>query len=152
MGEPSELVTSLRNMLADDDGNKNILNGKQEQYSDTKLQFFLDMAIRDINATSPITNYTIDTCPDQNLIVFGGMVFCLIAEGILQIRNQLDYNDAGLSISMFNKSGGYQTWASFILQSYLMAKDQFKRSVIPSSSGAGFLGIRSQFSPYWGEY
>jgi hypothetical protein len=149
MATEVELIQDLREMLADDDPEKNILNQKKQAYSDTKLRFFLKQALRDVNAGSPRTTYSLEDMPEPDLLVLGGMIFSLIAEGILQLRNQLDYSDAGLSISMFNKTGGYQGWAGFLLQSYITGKTDFKRGVLAHSPGAGFYGIRSQFSTDW---
>lgn len=152
MATQADLIERLRGMISDDDPTKNILNGKQQMYNDTKLLFFINRAIKDINKTHPTTNYTIATFPenDDELIVQGAVIQSLIAEGILQLRNQLDYNDAGLALSMFNKTGGYQGWAGFLLQTYMNDKMEFKRGVIPNSFGAGFYAIRSPGSPDWG--
>lgn len=150
MATEAELIQDLRQMLADDDATKNILNKKEQQYSDTKLKFFLKQALRDINAGVPRTQFTFEEIKEPDILLMGAMIFCFISEGILQLRNQMDYSDAGLTISMFNKTGGYQQWANFLLQSYMMAKTDFKRSIIANTSGAGFFGIRTQFSPDWG--
>ncbi len=149
MNTEEELVNDLREMLADSDPTKNILNKRQQAYSDTRLKFFLKQALRDVNAGSPSTSYTLEEFPEPDLLILGAMIFCFISEGVLQLRNQLDYSDAGLTISMFNKTSGYQAWASFILQSYVMGKNDFKRSVLSKSPGAGFHGIRSEFSSNW---
>ena len=152
MNSIEELVADLREMLMDEDPTKNILNSKKQQYSDLKLKFFLKQALRDANSGSPNTVFTLENFPEPDLIITGAMIFCFIAEGILQLRNQLDYNDAGLSLSLFNKTGTYQSWANFLLQSYIGGKTDFKRGVIPNSSGSGFCGVRSQFSTDWGWY
>lgn len=150
MASEFELIEDLRAMLSDDDPSKNILNNREEMYSDTKLKLFLKMALRDINAGSPRSTYTFDTLPDADLAVIGAMIFIYISEGTLQLRNQVSYNDAGLSLNLFDKTGLYQGWASFLLQSYMAGKADLKRGVTASSYGAGFLGIRSEFSSDWG--
>lgn len=150
MAVEAELVADLREMIADSEPEKNILNKKEQMYSDVRLKFFLKQALRDLNAGSPRTSFTFEDFPDPHLIVLGAMIFCFISEGALQLRNQIDYSDSGLTISMFNKTGGYQGWASFLMQSYLQSKTDFKRSVIPDRFGAGFYGIQSQFHPEWG--
>jgi hypothetical protein len=150
MATSVELLANLRAMLSDDDPTKNILNGQKEMYSDTKLSIFLDMACRDINSGSPRTIYALEEITDENLIIMGATIFACLAEGILQLRNNIDYNDAGLALAMFNKTGGYQSWYGLLLQNYLQSKMDFKRGVIPSSAGAGFRGIGSQFHQDWG--
>ena len=144
-----ELVDELRMFISDDIPSKNILNNQEQEFSDTKLKFFLRRALGDINDHPPLTSYTIEEAPDD-LLLSGAALYAMIAEGILQARNQLDYNDAGFSISMFNKTGVYQGWAGFLLQTYTQGLNDFKRTVISSSPDAGFYGIRSPFSQDWG--
>jgi len=148
------LVTELRALLSDDDATKNILNGKKQVYSDAKLLFFIKLGLSDVNSGSPKTAYTLDTFPkdDDDLIVQAAMVLIYMAEGVLQLRNQIDYSDAGLSVALFNKTGGYQGWAGFILQQYSAGKAQFKRGVWANTSGAGFVGIASGFHTDYGRW
>lgn len=145
-----ELREDLRHMLKDTDPDKNLLLKRQQAYSDTELDFFLKMALRDLNAGSPRTIYVLENFPDADLLILGAMIYSFIAEGVFQLRNQIDYNDAGLSINLFGKTGQYQGWAGFLLQNYLNSKMEFKRGVLANSPGGGFYGISSPFSPDWG--
>lgn len=146
----AEYIGELRQILCDEDGSKNILNKKLQQYTDAQLAFFLKRAIRDANGGIPRTDFTLETFPEEDLVLNGAVVFACISEGLLQLRNQTDYSDAGLSISLFNKTAGYQGWAGFLLQSYVQDKQDFKRGILANQHGAGFYGIRSQFSIDWG--
>lgn len=153
MGVPiEELRSDLRGMLNDSVASRNILNGKKSAYTDKELDLFMKMAIRDLNSGSPRTNYTLETFPEPDLIITASMIFSFISEGVLQLRNNVDYNDAGLSLGLFNKTGAYQGWAGFLLQTYLTNKLEFKRGIISNSPGAGFVGITSPFSYDWGCY
>jgi hypothetical protein len=147
-----ELITDFRVRMADDDPEKNIINKKMEYYSDDQIVRFLKLAIKDINSGYPATKYTIFTLTqrgDDDLIVEGAIIFSLMSEGILQLRNQMDYNDSGLSIAMFNKSGMYQGWAGILLQQYMIDKKEFKSGVIPRSSNSGFVSVGSEFGYRW---
>jgi hypothetical protein len=147
-----EIIVDFRARMADDDPQKNILNKKSQQYSDDKIIGFFKMALSDLNGGAPKTNFTIFTLyqrGDSDLIVTGAIVFALMAEGILQIRNQMDYSDSGLSIALFNKTGAYQGWASFFLQQYLNDKKEFKSGIIPKSANSGFVGVSSEFGYRW---
>ena len=147
-----ELINDLRNMLSDDDPDKNILNGKNRQYSDSKLLFFLKQAVKDLNTGSPRTSFTLENFPDTTLLVQGAMIFSFLAEGVLQLRNQVSYTGTGLQIGMFNKSSEYQAFAGFLLQTYIGSKLEFKRSVIANRSGSGFFGVRSSFHTDYGRW
>lgn len=147
-----DMIVNFRARMADDDPQKNLLNKKTQQYSDDRIIGYFKMALSDLNGGAPITNYTIFTLYQRNesdLIVSGAMIFALIAEGILQIRNQMDYSDSGLSIGLFNKTGAYQGWAGFFIQQYISDKREFKSSIIPRSSNSGFVGVSSEFGYRW---
>lgn len=148
-----ELFEDFRTQVLDFAAEENILNEEQIENSNVRIDRYFKRAIRDLNSGTPITRYSIFDFPDKGLLVEGAVIFYLISQGILQLRNQLDYSDAGLSIGMFNKTGQYQSWAQFLLMGYMQAKQDFKRSVLPSSPNAGFVGIGSEFGYYsgWGE-
>lgn len=142
------MIDDFRLKMQDDDPEKNILLGKTLNYSDATVQHLLESALMDLNGGYPRTNYTLKNyhpVVDDDVIVQGAMIFALMREGILQLRNQIDYSESGLSIAMFNKTGMYQTWAGFLLQQYIQAKQDFKASVVPTSTNSGFVGINSEF-------
>lgn len=145
------MVDMFRLRMSDDIPDKNILNKCQSEYSDERIVRLLYTALDDLNGGTPKTNYSLFefiTFSDNDLVVMGAMVFALIGEGILQLRNQVDFSDSGISIAMFNKTGAYQGWANFILQQYMQSKAQMKSTIISTSPNSGFVGIHSEFSYY----
>lgn len=148
------LFDSFRTEVNDADAELNILNGQKIENSNQRILKYFQRAIRDINSGAPITQYKIKDFPDEGLLIEGAVIFYLISQGILQTRNQLDYNDGGLAIGLFNKTGQYQSWAQFLLQSYIQNKATFKRGELARSINAGFVGIGSEFGYLtgWGEF
>ena len=148
------LFKDFRTQVNDADAELNILNDKKIENSNIKILNYFKRAIRDLNSGAPITKYEITNFPDEGLLVEGAVIFYLMANGILQLRNQLNYNDAGLAVGLFDKTGQYQSWAQFLLQTYLQNKMAFKQGEVARSLNAGFLGIGSEFGYYtgWGEY
>lgn len=143
------LIEYFRLSVSDDDPRKNILNKKASEYTDEKIIKLLNRAMQDINGGNPATNFSIyefATQWDNTLIVDGAVVFALIGEGILQLRNQVNFNDSGLSIGLFDKTQLYQSWAGMLLQNYAQAKADFKSSVIPKMQPSMFVGISSEFA------
>ena len=153
--EQKEILTSLidlfRVTVSDDDPEKNVLNNKMSEYSDEKIIRLLDRAMQDINGGFPLTHFSIYDFAinwDNTLIVDGAVVFALIGEGILQLRNQVDYSDSGLTIALFNKSPQYQGWVGLLLQNYMQAKTEFKRAYTIQAQPSIFHGISSEFGYY----
>lgn len=145
----TELIDGFRLLVADDEPEKYILRQKMYYYSDNKIIQFLNMAARDVNNTGdPRTSYSLyefhNLFMDMDIIQ-GATLFACMAEGLLQTANQVDFNDSGLSIAMFNKGQIYQSWYGMLLQEYVASKDRFKCSLMPQSANAGFLGIGSEF-------
>lgn len=147
-----KLIGAFRITIGDDDPEKNILNKKMNAYSDDKIIRFLNRAMADLNGGQPRTDFSIwDFAQnwDDTLIVDGAVVFAMMSEGMLQLRNQVDFSDSGLSIGMFNKTQLYQGWGSFLLQSYMQSKAELKAAVIAKSQPSMFVGIGSEFGYYW---
>ena len=142
-----ELKEDFKTTIKDYDESKNILLGKKEEFTDTEVKRYFERAIKDINKGSPNTRFTIFNLPKENrgLLIDGAVVFTLIGNGILQLRNQISYSDAGLSVGLFDKSSGYQQWAMNLVQMYQMDKREFKAGIIPKSENSGFVGIHSDF-------
>ena len=142
-----DLIDDFRLAIADDIPEKNITIGKIHQYTDNQIISLMQRALRDLNCGYPKSNKTITEMykTNANILIMGAIIFSLLREGIFQLRNQIDFNDSGLSIAMFNKTTLYQSWYGTLLNQYLQEKQNYKDSIIPSSPNAGFVGIMSEF-------
>lgn len=137
-----ELVFQLRVMLKDlpDDTYRSLSTLVEEQrgerWSDMQLLVYLNQAVADINAEPAQTNFNIENFPDawKACIINGGMIFALIAEGILQVGEQFSYSDNGISLSI-NLAQGYQSMAQMLLAGYTQLKKDIKRSMRPHAAG-----------------
>lgn len=149
-----DLINGFRLLVADDIPERNILEKKRFSYSDDKIMELLDLAARDINAGTPQTFYTIFDIKGRSggdiLLIKGAFVFACIREGMLHTKNQMTYNDSGLSIDFFNKTPLYQSWLQMMLNDYLQAKQTFKSAEITSQYNSGFFGIGTEFGWYQG--
>lgn len=145
-----KLIESFRTGFFDDIPEKNILDKFQYHYTDKKIIALLKKALNDINAAVP-NNFTFLTMYQSygtEILIKGAIVFALMGEGLLQLRNQVDYSDNGLSIGMFNKTGQYQSWVNFLLQEYMQEKKNLKADSRANEINAGFVGISSEFGYY----
>lgn len=150
MATLDQVVADLRGVLQDD-GARNLLDGKQELYSDAQLQLYVNLGLMDLQTTPPFeTGFTIDQFPEP-LVVLAGLVEVLKSEGLLQARNQLTYNDAGLSVGLYDKSMLFQSWFVQAKTQYEMAKAMWKAAWIARHPSSGFVGISSPFTrnPYF---
>lgn len=137
-----ELVNHLRIMLKDipDDVYRSLNTLVEEQrgerWSDIQLLVYLNQAIADINAEPAHTGYDLENFPEawKAAVIQGGLIFALIAEGILQQGEQFSYSDGGISLSV-NLAQGYQSMAQMLLGGYTQMKTNIKRAFRPHAAG-----------------
>lgn len=137
------LVQRFRNRIYDTDPLKNILEGKLD-FTDSQLEGYIIEALYDINEAEPQTNLLIQGFPKTSLLLDGAMVFLLQSKGLLHLRNQVSYSDAGFSVNLDDKSGNYAQWMAQIQNTYLMKLKEFKRGRVPR-----FRGVDSPMG-WWG--
>lgn len=133
-----ELVHYLRVMLKDipDDifRSLNTLVEEQrgERWSDMVLLVYLNQAMAEINAEPAHTTYNLENYPPawRACILQGGMIWALIAEGVLQIGETFSYSDNGISLSI-DLSGRYQSMVQTLLAGYQQLKKDIKRAMRP---------------------
>ena len=91
-----------------DDPQLNVLLGKRE-FSPAMVRLAIRMMVDDFNQVNFVSGYTEKDFPTStlNLQVYGTIYHLLNSATTLQLRNHLPYNDSGLSVAQFSKSGEY---------------------------------------------
>lgn len=131
----TRLIERFRNRILDHEPLENILKGDFE-FTDKQIEGFIIEALYDINEAEPRrAQFALERFPKTALLLDGAMVMMLQARGLLHLRNQISYNDAGLSVNLDDKAGYYAQWMSQIKSSYLHDRKEFKRSIIPRFRG-----------------
>ena len=134
MADMDELVQRFRNRILDTDPLKNILTGQLE-FTPGEIQGWITEAMYDINEAEPQTFFELSNFPKTGLLLQGALIFMLRARGLLHLRNQVSYSDAGFSVNLDDKSSNYAQWMMQELQIYSSDKKDFKRSRIPRFRG-----------------
>lgn len=129
------LTKRFRNRILDLDPLENILKGDLE-FSDERIEGFIIEALYDINEAEPRRRqFTLQQFPKTALLLDGAMVMMLQARGLMHLRNQVSYNDAGLSVNLDDKSGYYAQWLGQLKASYVNDRTEFKRTLVPRFRG-----------------
>ena len=118
----NDLIRRLRLRLADIDPDLNTLYEKLEN-SDDVLEGYIIESLYDINEAEPRRK--------------SFRLFALDSQAILQLRNQLSYNDAGFSTNLNDKSPMYPQMAMQKMQQYKVDLKEFKRTLLPRMQGVG---------------
>ena len=90
----------LRAYLRDYQDLNRILKFEEENSGDL-LDLYINSALGFLNAIPPhVITYTVLNFPIPILIIHQATIECLISNGILQARNELSYNNGGVSIKI----------------------------------------------------
>lgn len=136
-------VRRFRGKILDNDPMLNVLNNNQQEYTDEQIAGWIEEAWYMINEAAPPTRYSLEQFPRTALLLDGAMMMMLEARGLLHLRNQISYSDAGFSVNVDDKSGAYAQWLSNKASLFLSELKTFKRSRPP-----GFVGVASPLS-WW---
>jgi len=116
---------SVRKYLRDMAPFNTLLSDKETP--DDILDMCIEMALSDFNTTAPvISNYSVQNFPSFIILVYGTVIQVLMSAGVLQSRNDLDYNAAGVSVRVSDKAGQYQQWIANFQQQYEVKKTNLK--------------------------
>lgn len=117
---------------------------RRKEYSDTLLEFCLQMVFSDFNTTTPVLMpVSWHNFPSLYLLMHGGAIQALKSGGLYQSRNELSYNSGGTSIIRSNKTALYQSWISNFASEYEAKKLNFK---IQQNVAGGYSGFHSEYS------
>lgn len=132
---PEILIERFRTRIYDTDPLKNLLNNQQLEFTDKQITNFIIEGWYNINEAEPRTRYPFGNFPNTSLLLDAALIYMLRSRGLLHLRNQLSYNDAGFSVNMDDKSGHYAQWLNQEYAMYTQKLKDFKRSIIPRFRG-----------------
>jgi hypothetical protein len=93
-------TAALRSFLKDTEALNRLLKFEKEN-TDGELRLYLDMAFGFLNAIPPyIGPFGWDTFPIPNLVIHQATIECLISNSIVQARNELAYNNGGVTVKI----------------------------------------------------
>jgi len=73
--------------------------------TDDELDLYVNMALGFLNSIPPlIGNFTYGTFPMPSLLIRQATIECLISNGILNSRNELTYNNGGITLKVADGS------------------------------------------------
>lgn len=132
--------SKVRRRVGDDSKAKNILDQGEYTFTDENIYGYILDAIDDINTGTPKTSYSISELDDPALLSNGAIVMALIARGIVETKNGLNFSDQGLTVNTYDKGPAYMQWVNMMVQSYEKSKADLKNAL---AYGDMFVGIRS---------
>ena len=131
-----------------DEPQLNVLLNKRE-FSPGMHKIAVKMMVAAFNRVNFVSNYTPLNFPDatEDIQIWGTVYNLLNSAAILQVRNHLAYNDAGLSIAQFSKSGEYSGVADRFEALFEKGALSIKYNI---NIAMGMGGILSEYSYFGG--
>lgn len=125
---PQILINLIRMFLRD----KPKLNAliKKEETDDDEIKLAINMAISDWNSTPPLlTHVGLTNFPVMDWLIVASAMFILQSAGVLQYRNELQFNDSGITTSPWTKGPAYMGVAGMWAQLVEKKKYEFKLAI-----------------------
>jgi hypothetical protein len=123
-----KMIGRVRTFLKDFTHKNRLIVG--EESSDDEIMLYLEMAIDDFNnAHTPRTNYGLKNFPSFVILLWGTAIQALTSESILQIRNELNYSDGGITVALSNKAPGLAAAAQGLMVNYERKIEDLKKQL-----------------------
>lgn len=115
----------LRSFLIDID-TVNILWEFEEESGDNALDMYLWTALGNMNAIPPhIANFAFEDFPMPALLIHAAALECLISNSIFQARNDINYNNSGISVKAHDGQR-YNSQIQFMTNTVMRESENFK--------------------------
>lgn len=123
----ANFVSHLRQYLRDFPELNRLIDGQET--SDRMLAWAVIDALDDFNNSPPhIGIFTVSNFPYKSLLLRGSVIAVLESVGLLQMRNQMQYTDGGITVSVSDKSPLIMQWISMLQSTYETKKLNYKMS------------------------
>lgn len=136
------LVQDVQTFLQDEPMLNLLLN--RREFSESMIKLAIKMMVGSFNRTHFQTNFSVVDFPDglDDIVIYGTVYHLLNMATNLQTRNHLPYNDAGLSVAQFSKSGEYAGIADRFEAMFEKGATQVKYDL---NIRAGWGGVPSEY-------
>jgi len=137
-------VNSLRAYVKDS-ALKNILLKYAEENTDDEMGMYVQMALGFVNSIPPpVIEYSYGTFPIPSLLVHQAAIECLISNGIVSARNELTYNNGGITVKIHD-SERYVKFIQILVRMTDLEIANFTKLKISININSGWGGV---YSPY----
>ena len=122
---------------------------RRKEFSDPLIRLCITLMVADFNQIHISTGFTVKSFPPgtESIQIYGTIYHLLMSASLLQVRNHLPYNDAGLSVAQFAKSGEYTGVADRFKAQFEQSALQVKYDI---NMFQGYGGVPSEYSWFGG--
>lgn len=143
--DQSGYVEKLRQYIKDHDFMNRLLKFNEEN-TDSDLELYLDLAMAYLNSIPPaISIYGYQNFPIPQLVVLEAAIQALISNGIVNSRNELEYNNGGITVKIPN-GDKYLRHIQVLRQQIDRFTYNYKQIKIAQNISRGFGGTSSPYA------
>lgn len=136
---------SLRAFIKDQALKNRLLNFAQEN-TDDELDLYLNMSLGFLNTIPPILGtYTFATFPIPLLLIHQATIECLISNGIFNSRNDLTYNNGGITVRITD-GDKYLKHLQWLTRSADQMINSYVKIKVALNIDGGFGGVHSPYA------
>ena len=141
----ADYVINLRGFLKDYDINNRLLKFMEEN-DDSFLKLYLDMALGFFSTMPPlVSSFSYATFPIPSLLIHQATMECLISNQIVQARNDLTYNNGGITVKVDDRDR-YMRLIQLLNGIIDREINSFKQIKISLNIDSGWGGVNSPYS------
>ena len=117
----------------------------EEENADPALDLYINMALGFLNTMPPnVATYGVSDFPFPGLLIHRAAVDCMISNSILQARNELSYNNGGISVK-FPDGNRYSNQIQALLNILTGELDMFRQFKVSINIEGGWGGLNSPY-------
>jgi hypothetical protein len=133
---PSVTVDDIRMYIKDFSDRNRLLQASE--FSDDRIRLCMEMALDDFNTIPIQTAFTLDGFPSRTILLLGTIAHMYKGEKIFQARNNLTYNDGGISVNDTDKAAVYEKIGDQFMQEFETKTRWWKREFNLAQGWGGF--------------
>lgn len=118
------------------------------QFTDERIVQSRQLAISMFNVITPISSYDVSNFPNQHLLLMGTLYHLFIGEAAAAARNELTYQDGGLTVTLEERYQYYMQLAGTYKDSFQSMSQQVK---VQMNLEDGYGQVQSDYAyfPTW---
>lgn len=132
----------------EDSVDANLLKDNEIEFTDTRINLAMEMAVSSFNVMPPKTGFTVDNFQEKSVLLYGTLVKLYEGQAALAARNHLSYSDGGVTLPIEEKYPMYSqladTWRQLFMQEAARYKVQLN-----IESGWGEVSSDYAYHPIW---
>ena len=135
-GNPSLSVDDIRSYIKDFSDRNRLLQAPE--FSEDRIRLCMELALDDFNTIPVQTAFSLDNFPSRVILLLGTIAHMYKGEKIFQARNNLTYNDGGITVNDTDKAQVYDKIGDGLMQEFETKTRMWKREFNLSRGWGGF--------------